>query len=75
MGRVGKRRLMCRFIRDSLVKEGKLELAFRVTANYVLDAEPVWAAWGISLIRASQFDAAREKFKYCISKCNYWYLW
>ncbi len=64
---------MFRFLRDNLVHAGFLELAFSVTASYNLDPEPVWGAWGFQLLKAGNFDAAKEKLKYYFSTCLFWY--
>ena len=57
-----------RSLRDRLVREEKLELAFSVSVNFHLDSEPVWAAWGLSLLKKGEFELAKEKLKYCFGE-------
>jgi len=55
-----------RQLRDKLIKEDKVELAFSLCSKYNLESDPVWAAWGLYLLKAGQYEQAREKFKKCL---------
>ena len=55
-------------MRDTLIFEGKFELALQLSAKYNLKSDSVWAAWGLSLLQEGKLELAREKFKYCFGK-------
>ncbi|XP_022094724.1 zinc finger FYVE domain-containing protein 26-like isoform X2 [Acanthaster planci] len=51
-----------RQVRDRLVLAERLQLAAEVSTKCGLDASAVWSAWGISCLRAGDYQGAREKF-------------
>ena len=44
------------------MKEERLSLAQEVSTKTGLDSAAVWTAWGMSCLRAGDYQGAREKF-------------
>ncbi|XP_038075616.1 zinc finger FYVE domain-containing protein 26-like [Patiria miniata] len=51
-----------RQVRDRLVLAERLSLATEVSTKCGLDSSAVWSAWGMSCLRAGDYQGAREKF-------------
>lgn len=54
--------------------QGKFELALDISTKYQFKTEPIWGAWGLSLLREGQLEQAREKFKYAFSNYSLFFL-
>jgi zinc finger FYVE domain-containing protein 26 len=52
--------------RDKLIAQDRMKLALDVATKCSIDAEPVWAALGMALLRMPRYNDAKEKFKYCL---------
>lgn len=50
------------------MQEDNMELAFKVCSEYHIEAEPLFVAWGLSLLKKRNFSAAKEKLKFIFSK-------
>lgn len=55
-----------RRLRDSLIKDERLELAVEVSTKCGLDPAGVWAEWGMNCLQSGDLQAAREKFSRCL---------
>ncbi|XP_071795779.1 zinc finger FYVE domain-containing protein 26-like isoform X2 [Asterias amurensis] len=53
---------LARQVRDRLVLAERLSLASEVSTKCMLDTSAVWSAWGMSCLRAGDYQGAREKF-------------
>ena len=53
-------------LRDQLIREDRIKLALDISTKCKIDCNPVWAAWGLSLLRIGKYDDAKEKFKNCM---------
>ncbi len=57
-----------RQLRDELIDEDRMDEAIEVANKCKVEREPVWAAWGLSLLKMGKYEQAKEKFKYSLSK-------
>jgi tetratricopeptide (TPR) repeat protein len=57
-----------RQLRDELIDEDRMDEAIEVANKCNVEREPVWAAWGLSLLKMGKYEQAKEKFKYSLSK-------
>jgi zinc finger FYVE domain-containing protein 26 len=57
--------LRARQLRDKLISEDKMKLALNVATKCNIESEPVWMAWGMSLLKMGKYTDAKEKFTYC----------
>jgi hypothetical protein len=53
-------------LRDRLISVDRMKLAMNVATKCTIESDPVWFAWGISLLRLGKFSDAKEKFNYCL---------
>ena len=58
-----------RLLRDALTSEGvdRMHLALELCQTCAVEVEPVYAAWGLALVRVGRFADARQKFAYCLT--------
>ncbi|KAL6058640.1 Nuclear pore complex protein Nup85 [Balamuthia mandrillaris] len=56
-----------RQLRDKLVHADRMKMAIDVATKCGIEAEPVWAKWGIALLKMGRYNDAKEKFKYCLA--------
>jgi hypothetical protein len=52
-----------RRLRDQLAGDDRYALALSVATRGRVEAAPVWAAWGLALVRMRQLTDARDKLK------------
>ncbi|XP_028968166.1 uncharacterized protein LOC100907039 [Galendromus occidentalis] len=57
-----------RKLRDRLVEAERFQLAVEISSKCNLEKNVVLAAWGLSLLKAGDWAAAREKLVYCLKK-------
>jgi len=57
-----------RQLRDELIDEDRMDEAIEVANKCNVEREPVWAAWGLSLLKMGKYEQAKEKFKFSLSK-------
>ena len=55
-------------LRDRLISIDRMKLAMNVATKCTIESDPVWFAWGLSLLRLGKFSDAKEKFNYCLGK-------
>ncbi len=55
-----------RQLRDKLIAEDRMKLAINVATKCNIESDPVWAAWGMSLLKLGRYSEAKEKFNYCL---------
>ena len=55
-----------RQLRDKLISEDRMKLAITVATKCNLESDPVWAAWGLALLKLGKYSEAKEKFGYCL---------
>lgn len=51
-----------RILRNKLIQEDRMKLAIEVASRCNIEKEPVWAAWGLALLRMGRYPEAKEKF-------------
>eukprot|EP01088_Endostelium_zonatum_P017284 TRINITY_DN5017_c0_g1_i1.p1 TRINITY_DN5017_c0_g1~~TRINITY_DN5017_c0_g1_i1.p1 ORF type:complete len:2070 (+),score=517.04 TRINITY_DN5017_c0_g1_i1:625-6210(+) len=56
-----------RLLRDRLISQDMMKMAIDLATKCNIESEPVWAVWGISLLKIGRYNDAKEKFKYCLS--------
>lgn len=54
-------------LRNKLIQEDRMKLAIEVASRCNIEKEPVWAAWGLALLRMGRYPEAKEKFS-CLSE-------
>jgi tetratricopeptide (TPR) repeat protein len=62
--------LWSRQLRDALVEEDRMEEAIEVAEKCFIEKEPVWIAWGLSLLSVGKYEQAKEKFRTCLTPQN-----
>lgn len=59
-----------RKLRDALVVAEKWNMAIDISLKCGFKTTGVFAAWGVSSLKAGCFETAREKFTHCLTKVN-----
>ena len=62
--------LKVRQLRDKLTNLDKMKMAIDVATKCRVEKEPVFAAWGIALLRLGHYDEAKDKFMKCLVPPN-----
>ncbi|KAM7289826.1 zinc finger FYVE domain-containing protein 26 [Ixodes scapularis] len=57
-----------RKLRDRLMETERMALALEVSNKCGLEKSGVFAAWGLAMLRAGDWAAARDKFAHCLQK-------
>jgi zinc finger FYVE domain-containing protein 26 len=57
-----------RQLRDKLIAEDLMKLATEVASKCGIEAEPVWASWGLQLLKMGRYTEAKEKFVFCLTE-------
>lgn len=57
-----------RKLRDRLIESERMVLALEVSTKCGLEKSGIFAAWGLAMLRAGDWAAAREKFSYCLQR-------
>jgi hypothetical protein len=47
-----------------------MKLALSVAIKCNIEPEPVWAAWGMALLKMGKYSEAKEKFNHCLGWHN-----
>lgn len=55
-----------RKLRDRLMETERMSLALEVSTKCALETSGVFAAWGLAMLRAGDWAAARDKFTHCL---------
>jgi len=59
--------LKLRKLRDSLIQDDRMDVAFKVCTQYNVESEPLFVAWGLSLLKKHNFSAAKDKLRFCFA--------
>jgi len=57
-----------KLLRDELIRDDRVRMALDVGTKCGIGVEPVWASWGLSVLKMGRYSDAKEKFVHCLKE-------